>query len=286
VSPSGSTILVSGAWYARNGFANYPSGADHWAATFDGKRIGRLTASGGTSNDRCDEFTSGLIDDDAYYVLCWTPDGGFAVERTGTDGRPLDRTAVSAIDAGLDGGTQVARTGDRLFLWEPFAGRLSRLDLRTGEVRHASSVAAAPDADPLAGLGRALGRWLAPVALAKVFVDPGLVVAPDGRTVYAIGIRSLAGGETAGSLGVFVFDADSLEQVGHWDPIADYVSLAISADGRSVYAAGQAGTDAAGNDAWSVEASVTVYDAANGSVRAIAGRLGAGPVLFAAPVVR
>ena len=286
VSPSGSAILVSAPWSWRNGLMPPPSGTEHWTASFDGKTIGRLASSGGTANDRCDEFSSGLIDDRSYYALCWTPDGGFAVERVGTDGTAIGRTDVSAMDAGLDGGTQVARQGERLFLWEPFAGRLTRVDLRTGEARHTDAVAVIPAADdPLAALGRQLGRWLAPTALAKVFVDPGLVVSPDGRMVYALGIDTEPGGEIGGSRGIYVFDAGTLEQRAHWPPTADFVSLAIGPSGRFVYAAGIPGVDAGGKAA-GMQASITVFDTADGSVRMIADRLGLTGIVFPEPPAR
>jgi hypothetical protein len=88
-----------------------------------------------------------------------------------------------------------------------------------------------------------------------------------------------------GSAGVFAFDAATLEPVGHWPPLADLMSIAVSADGRFVYAAAMAGFDAEGNEA-PYGASITVYDVADGSVRLVAGQLGTAELLFPGATVR
>ncbi len=117
----------------------------------------------------------------------------------------------------------------------------------------------------------AVGRWLAPPAAAKVYLQPGLVLSPDGSRLYALGVASEAGG-LAGSTGVFAFDSASLAPLGNWSPTADFISIAVSHDGRFVYAAGAPGVDAAGQRSGSA-ASITVYDTADGSVRLMAGQL-------------
>ena len=86
----------------------------------------------------------------------------------------------------------------------------------------------------------------------------------------------------AGSTGVWVFDASSLQAVAHWAPVADYVSLTLNRDGSLLLVAGMPGADAAGNSN-DQAASVTIYDAATGAVRAIAGQVqanSAGWVMF------
>jgi DNA-binding beta-propeller fold protein YncE len=162
---------------------------------------------------------------------------------------------------------------------------LSRIDLATGDVTSATATAAIPAGDGLAGLGRQIGRWLAPPTAAKSLVEPAIVVSPDGTRIYAIGVDARSGADAAGSRGIYVFDATSLAQVGHWPPKADLISLAISRDGRFVYAAGDSGRTAAG-DTSQDEASITVYDAADGTVRLIAGRLGNDSLFFPGATVR
>ena len=126
---------------------------------------------------------------------------------------------------------------------------------------------------------------MAPSALAKVFLEPAIVVSADGSRVYALGIDPLGGGELGGSKGVFAFDAHSLEAIGHWPATADYISLAVSPDGRFVYASGDGGLDAAGNPSPN-GASITVFDTADGSVRLLAGQLGPGELWFPGPIVQ
>jgi hypothetical protein len=287
ISPSGLQVLVSSFWYVEDPSPTPPSGTDHWSAAFDRGVVGSLAPVGATTGQACGEFDSGLIDATSYYALCWTPAGKLMLERTGLDGKPVDTTEVPPIDARLDGGSLVARLGNRLFLWDPLGAKLTRFDLRTGVMDSATATAAVPSTalDDLAALGRQIGGWMAPSAMAKALLQPAVVISTDGTTVYAIGIDSLNGGDTDGSSGVFAFNTTSLRMVGHWAATADFISLAVSRDGRFVYAAGQAGRDAAGHDA-NVAASITVYDTTDGSVRLIAGRLGSGLLLFPGPVVR
>lgn len=72
---------------------------------------------------------------------------------------------------------------------------------------------------------------------------------------------------------MFSFDSESLAPLGNWAPTADFVSLAVSRDGRFVYAAGAPGVDASGTPS-GFGASITVYDTSDGSVRMVAGQLG------------
>ena len=94
-----------------------------------------------------------------------------------------------------------------------------------------------------------------------------------------------AGREPSGSTGVFVFDASTLAPLGTWQPTADYVSVAVSADGRFVYAAGLPGLDASGNRRTNQQASITVFDTFDGSVRLIAGKLGSEMLSFISPTL-
>ncbi len=168
------------------------------------------------------------------------------------------------------------------------SARLTRFDLRTGVLDGATGIAFDRPSSPLdvlAGVGRQLGKWMAPPAAAKMFLEPAMVVSTDGTRVYALGMDALGPDGGAGSHGVYAFDADSLQPLGHWAPTADLASLAISPDGRFVYAAGQSGVDATGSPA-NYQASVTVYDTADGSVRLIAGDLGGDGLFFPGPVAR
>jgi hypothetical protein len=139
--------------------------------------------------------------------------------------------------------------------------------------------------DALAGIGRQFGRWMAPPVAAKVFLEPALVVSTDGTRAYGLGVDALGGDGSGGSRGLYAFDAATLEPLGHWPPTADFASLAISPDGRFVYAAGQSGVDATGSLA-PYQASITVYDTVDGSVRLLAGSLGGDGLFFPGPIAR
>jgi hypothetical protein len=72
---------------------------------------------------------------------------------------------------------------------------------------------------------------------------------------------------------VYAFDASTLAPLGHWAPQADLTSIAVSNDGRYVYAAADGGVSAAGAPGPEFGASITAYDTSDGSVAVIAGRL-------------
>jgi hypothetical protein len=151
----------------------------------------------------------------------------------------------------------VDRAGRVAFVWDPVSHRMTRVGIDDGTV-HTGTVNAAylPD-DRLPGNERYIGA------------DPGLAVAPDGRRLYALGLGAGAG-QAGASTGVWVFNAATLNVIGHWEPRAFLISLAVSADGRFVYVAGAAGFDVEGREnPW--PASVTVYDAATGEVQVLYG---------------
>ena len=80
--------------------------------------------------------------------------------------------------------------------------------------------------------------------MAKFLLQPALVASPDGTRLYGLGVDTPTTDGTGGSNGIFAFDAASLTAIGHWAPSADHNSLAISPDGRYVYAPGTPGVDA------------------------------------------
>ena len=179
---------------------------------------------------------------------------------------------------GIDGDT-TALSADRsaLFVWDPASARLTRVNLATGEITRGDGLSARADAGPLA----ALGHWLAPPALAKSLLRGSVIVSPDGARVYAIGIRQgVDERDLTGSAGIFVFDAMTLESRGIWQPTADFVSLAISPDSRFVYAAGLPGIDFMGRQRLDQQASITVFDSRDGSIRLVAGELGGDMITF------
>jgi DNA-binding beta-propeller fold protein YncE len=168
-------------------------------------------------------------------------------------------------------------------MWGLVGKTLTRIDITSGTVSSVTAKVAATSTDPVADLAHAIGRWIAPPVAAKIFVDPGLVLSPDGTRIFALAADP-GNGEAVSSQGVFVFDAATLEQVAHWPPTADLTSIAISPDGAWLYAAGQPGFDAAGK-ATGDPSSITVYATSDGSVRLTAGRLGYEGLSFTAPVL-
>jgi hypothetical protein len=153
--------------------------------------------------------------------------------------------------------TRVDPAARALFIWDPSAHALGRIDVDTGAVTTVTVPASRlPEGSPLGGQ-----PWIGPSA--------GLVESPDGQRLFALGFVP-AEGPAGRSSGVWVFDARTLELLDHWDPRALLLSLAVSGDGDFVYAAGAPGFDVDGRQR-DTPSSVTVYDARTGEIQVVYG---------------
>jgi DNA-binding beta-propeller fold protein YncE len=281
-------LLVVAPWYrwspAMSQNPTFHVGSDVFAATADAGSLGALApfAAGAQCGDQV--MRAGALPDGGTWLACLGAGGSQTIVRRIAAAGTVNETRVAGGgDLGSDalGTSTISPDGRHLYAWDPIAGTLNGVDLVTGTVTSGLASTAA-GAGPLA----ALGRWLTPTAAAKVFLSSGIAVSPDGSRVYVLGLEPGAASshDFGGSTGIFVFDAATLAQVGHWNPTADYVSLAVSADGRFVYAAGGPGTTSGGT-AGVAAASVTVFEASTGTVRLIAGQLGHALLLFPATTV-
>ncbi|MEO5704505.1 MAG: hypothetical protein ABIZ52_05395 [Candidatus Limnocylindrales bacterium] len=264
--------------------ATYEFASGLFAASFKGGQLTGAARIAGT--DDCGEVVTraGVSPDGGTWLACSTG-GSYStvVRRLAPDGSLLGDTRVMGR-SGIEGDmTALSLDGSKLFVWNPVAATLTRVDLATGEAATGQApIPAAAARGPLA----AFGQWLAPVASAKSFLHGGVVLSPDGSSVYAIGVRSEATGpEAGGSTGVFAFDANSLANIAYCPPTADFVSLAVSGDGNYLYAAGLPGVDAAGRGNSRFSASITVFDTEACSIRLIAGLLGGETLLFGSPIL-
>lgn len=192
-------------------------------------------------------------------------DGSFwTVRRVTTSGELLGDLPIGAARAdGSPAAPLVDRARRAVYLWDAFRHLVSRVDIDTGRAREG-----VVDESVLRGDRSPSGRgWIG--------VDPGIVFSADGTRLYALGLE--AGTGNAGRpTGIWVFDADTLEVLDHWQPRALLTSLAVSADGRFVYAAGAAGYDADGHENERWPASLTVYNATTGEIAVLHGAIGEG----------
>ena len=280
VGPSGGTVLVSDFWFVASDQETPPSGVDHWSASFDGSAVDTFQPMRDAAGEPCQELAAGSVDASTRWAVCATS-STTRFDRVRSDGSLVGSTPLPPTD-GL-GTTLVDPSGKALYLWGPVGKTLTRIDIASGTVSSSTARIAAAPADAIADLGRAIGRWIAPPVSAKVFVDPGLVLSPDGSRIFALAADT-GNGEAVSSQGVFAFDATTLEQVDHWSPTADLTSIAVGPDGAWLYAAGQPGYDAAGKTTGD-PASITVYSTTDGSVRLTAPRLGYEAVSFPGPVL-
>ena len=278
---AGDTVLIARGWYQwtppASQQAMYTSENDVFKAAFGAGMLADAVAVPNASDCGAAVVRAGPLPDAGFWLACTAGGSQLTVlRRLAADGSLLPDVRVSGSAGVETDPTAVTADGSTLYVWDPQTTVLSRVDIAKGEKTSGKGIAAV-DPGPLA----ALGNWLAPAAAAKSWLQGGLAVSPDGTRVYAIGVKEGVGeSDTAGSTGVFVFDAATLEPITTWQPTADYVSIAVSADGRFVYAAGLPSVDAAGRHKLAQQASVTVFDAADGSIRLIAGQLGGDALSF------
>ena len=188
----------------------------------------------------------------------------WTVRRLTTAGESLGDWPIGA--AGVDGSavsSLIDRDRRSVYLWDAFRHLVSRVDSDTGRATEGVvEDALVPGDREQSGRG-----W--------VGVDPGLVTSGDRTRLYALGLEA-GTGDAARSTGVWVFDATTLELLDHWPPRALLTSLAVSDDGRFVFAVGAAGYDADGNENSRWHASVTVYRVSTGEISLLYGDIGEG----------
>jgi hypothetical protein len=301
ISADGSMILLTSFWFADD--PNNPTpvvGTDHWTSQFVDGVIGSgtsqptLVAAGSTTSPDCREFDAGAIDKDSYYSLCQTRIGQFKITRTRIDGTSIDTHDLSI--SLRDGGLSTTRTADALFIWDSRTRNMTRFDFATGAVKTGQGQTASVQdglADRVAELGRHIGHLIAPSAVAKDQLWPGIVASrrivasPDGRRIFALGVEGADG--AFASTGLDAFDADTLAPLWHAQPTADFSSIAINADGTAVYASAPGGIAPDGSGSPDNGASITVFDSANGQIRLLAGQIGqpgTHDLWFTEPVLR
>ena len=280
-------VLIARGWYSwsppASSAPSFTSENDVFSASFDGGRIANAKPVPTASDCGPAVVRAGSLPEGAFWLAC--TDGGprlTVIRRLGPDNSLLGDVRISG-EAGIETDpTAMSADGSKLYVWDPASGTVTRVDLASGDKTTGKGIASVEEPGPLA----ALGNWLAPAAAAKSWLRGALAISPDGTRIYAIGVK---GGETehqmAGSAGVFVFDAATLAPITVWQPTADYISVAVSADGRLVYAAGLPGVDARGGIKIAQQASITVFDAADGSIRLIAGQLGGDALSFLSPTL-
>ena len=236
-----------------------------------------LSADASLEADRWCVGRPTFLDAELIVQLCGPPPEPFessfwSVRRLTADGESLGDLPIG--DARSDGSSSATMIVDRarrsVVMWDTFRHLVSRVDVDSGRV-HEGVVTESM----LPGDRRPSGRgWIG--------ADPGLVASTDGTRLYALGLAS-GPGNVGVSTGVWVFDAETLELLDHWAPRALLTSLALSADGRFVYATGAAGYDVDGRENHRWRASVSVYDATTGQVVVLYGSIGEGQWLSFQP---
>jgi hypothetical protein len=256
---------------------DYHFGADVFSAHPSGRTLSDAMPFDAARECGSDIFIAGARPSGGTWLACESATGAQTNLRLiDPNGSVNDTTIRGGVGLGEGTASDVSPDGRWLYLWDATSLELTRVSLQDGTSKTVTGSSTAA-LDPLT----ALGRWLAPPAAAKILLAPGMAISPDGGKVYALGVDPTPINRSgfAGSTGILVFDAASMTQVGRWTPTADFVSIAVNADGSQVYALGASEVSADGSQD-TQPASATVFDASTGAVRAISGNLGQGFLTF------
>lgn len=130
----------------------------------------------------------------------------------------------------------VSPDGARLYLFDPTSGDLAVVDLATRSVVEQVVV----DMSVARGGGSLLGRVWSAVrgafvqdAAAKVYIQGGMQLSPDGNRLYAVGVEGdFIGGAPRG---VLVIDTRTWQVVDRWLTDAHPTQVILGGDGRYLY---------------------------------------------------
>jgi hypothetical protein len=202
-------------------------------------------------------------------------DGNWQFGTLDLDGRLVGTTELTLGVNGYVGPILFDRANGEAYLWDATGLTITRIDVHSLAVEQTTF-------DPLArsssGLAPAGGSapvdWHGADSAVRQSGFTSITGGLDGERLYAIGFDPEPTGDSGNqaSRGVFVIDRSTLALVDRWAPAADY--LAVTAlPGGLVAAAGIPGVKEDGQSApW--EASMTIYDEADGRIVVRFGQLG------------
>jgi hypothetical protein len=248
--------------------------ADPWpsvtvVAPLAGDRIGHLAELGGlvpaaaAAGVSCAAWAPRFADSHTIYSPCYGPSG-----TTGVVVVDVARGSPIVVPLGQNppafGATLFDPRSNSVYVWDPFNGRIVRVDVRAVRVVAAATVASPTAAlNPLDALRRAVSSWIAPSTDAKILLEPALALSADGTRLFLVA-SSNSDPSTGAVRTIHVVDAQSLEPIDTWAADPDIVSIAVRGDALLVASTTPPATDSAGRDA-----TVTIRDATSGQVRAV-----------------
>jgi hypothetical protein len=293
MSPDGRRVLV---WTSIEKYS--PTGesqgsiADGWLIDVDAAAgaVGRVTPLAPSLANRLRACAwAAWTGPDELAAVCWptdpniidvslvvlTPDG---TERGHVDIH--DATNSWIADPILD------RANRRVYLWQPNAHVLSRIDLDGLTVQGLQVDPAATGGGQPGSQGGSgsVPEWAPFTSDLHMYYGPSFIAEPGTGRLFGIGMLQQEGNERYSftSTGVWVFDGPKLELLDHWAATAGYGSIGLSPDGRWLFAAGVSGSDEAGRQAnW--QSSLTVIDVTDGRPALQLGSLGADAQVFQIP---
>jgi hypothetical protein len=247
----------------------------HFVAWIHGQLLNLKPVSGfgtksATADGQCSEASPELVGRDTVFGIChdanWTPRFLRSVD--------IETGRAMELDLGpvVKGSWPMTLVdGSSLFLWDPFTHRVARVHIPSAKL-DAAAVIEAPAAalEPLDRFAWTLSAWIAPPAMAKIMLEPALVLSRDGRWLYVVAMSGDGIADPGRASTIHVLDAGSLTLRDTWTVEPDVVSIAIAPDGESIIV----GLLGEALELVAPDASVMVLDADTGKPRARYHRLG------------
>ena len=215
---------------------------------------------------------------DRFAWVCPVDDGQdgsyhFRLQTIGPDGRAMGGVSLTPKPDGYFAEALFDRANGRIYVWDPMALTIHRMDVHGLGVDVATFDPAETEAPGGPDHGGSLSAdWHDGDSAVQLPLGQ-LAGSADGSRLYAVAIRPVQSlGEYAqGSNGVFVIDRASLALVDHWAPVAADISVVTLPDGR-VATSAVPGFNADGRAVpWS--GSLTLRDPTDGRVLARYGQL-------------
>jgi hypothetical protein len=202
-------------------------------------------------------------------------DGNWQFGTLDLDGRLAGTTELTLGVNGYVGPILFDRANGEAYLWDATGLTITRIDVHSLAVEQTTFDPFARSSSSLAPAGgSAPVDWHGADSAVRQSGFTTITGGLDGKRLYAIGFDPEPTGDSGNqaSRGVFVIDRSTLALVDRWAPAADY--LAVTAlPGGLVAAAGIPGVKEDGQSApW--EASMTIYDEADGRIVVRFGQLG------------
>jgi hypothetical protein len=280
--PAGDALLT-GLWTSRESGVDELVSVPRWVVPLDGGRVGDARPLDGTTEEAAAADAWPLCGAEGWArpglvgAACPDASGRWELRRWDGAGSDLDPISLGGTFDVEGIAIRLDASSGRVIGWDPYGHRLTTVDVGDGSIEVAPPGGGPPDY-PASGV---------PQFPSPLHGSSGaLALSRAGDRAFALGEATVddRSGPTGAlphvrSTGVWVIDLATMRIVDHWPATARFHQVVASSSGREVLVAGLPGVDADGRGHPGQLGSLTIFDAATGDIRLIAGQLPAGALI-------